>query len=98
MFSMNPHMLCFTIELCLEYCLYNYLKHCIMGNLSISTNFIVPSMVNYQDGQQISMYLSVNPYSACNNAYENGVCCIYQIYTADTMLDALLHVDYMYMY
>ena len=58
MFNMNPPMLCFIIELCLEYCLYNYLKYCIMGNLSISTNFIVPSVVNYQDGQQISMYLS----------------------------------------
>ena len=58
MFSINPPMLCFIIELCLEYCLYNYLKYCIMGNLSISTSFIVPSMDNYQDGQQISMYLS----------------------------------------
>ena len=58
MFSMNPPMLCFIIELCLEYCFYNYLKYCIMGNLSISTSFIVPSMNNYQDGQQISMYLS----------------------------------------
>ena len=57
MFNMNPPMLCFIIELYLEYCLYNYLKYCIMGNLSIFTN-IVPSVVNYQDGQQISMYLS----------------------------------------
>ena len=55
MFNMNPPMLCFIIELCLEYCLYNYLKYCIMGNLSIST-FIAPSEVNYQDGQQISIY------------------------------------------
>ena len=29
-----------------------------MGNLSISTNFIVPSVVNDQDGQQISMYFT----------------------------------------
>ena len=56
---MNPPMLCFIIELCLEYCLYNYLKYYIMGNLSISTNFIVPSMDNHQDGQHISMYLSL---------------------------------------
>ena len=33
--------------------LFEILYH---GNLSISTN--VPSVVNYQDGQQISMYLS----------------------------------------
>ena len=58
MFYMNPPMLCFIIELCLEYCLYNYLKYSIMGNSSISTNFIVRLMDNYQDGQQISMYLS----------------------------------------
>ena len=30
-----------------------------MENLSISTNFIVRSMNNYQDGQHISMYLSL---------------------------------------
>ena len=58
MFSTNPPMLCFIIELCLEYCLYNFLKYCIMGNLFISTNFIVPSMDNYQDKQQTSMYVS----------------------------------------
>ena len=60
MFSINPPMLCFIIKFCLEFCLYNYLKYCIMGNLSISTNFIVPSIMdNYQDGQHISMYLSL---------------------------------------
>ena len=46
MFNMNPPMLCFIIELCLEYCLYNYLKYCIMENLSISTKDIGQSPIS----------------------------------------------------
>ena len=45
MFNMNPPMHCFIIELCLEYCLYNYLKYCIMENLSISTKDIGQSPI-----------------------------------------------------
>ena len=42
MFNMIEPLLCFIIRLYLKYCCTNIYKYCIMVNLYISTNFIVP--------------------------------------------------------
>ena len=69
-----------------------------MGNLSISTIFIVLSMVYYQDGQQINMYLSFifDKLNLIASAimHLKMVSAAYIRYIQQTqVLDALSHVD-----
>ena len=69
-----------------------------MGNLSISTFFIFLSMVYYQDGQQINMYLSFILdrliLIASAKMHLKMVPAAYIRYIQQTqVLDALTHVD-----
>ena len=72
-----------------------------MGNLSISTFFIFLSMVYYQDGQQINMYLSFILDKliliASTIMHLKMVSAAYIRYIQQTqVLDALSHVDSTY--